>query len=86
MAEYPKTVTITRAAEGEPGDIVGAKEAAEILNVERTRIARYARGGQMPPPIATTGKTKLWLRSEVEDFRDERGKDGLRRGPKKGEA
>lgn len=84
MTKPPDTVTIRRPPVGEPGDIVGVQEAAEILGVERTRIARYTRNGQMPVPISTTGKTRLWLRSEVEAFRDERGASGLRRGPRKG--
>lgn len=72
------TVTIKRQKEGEPGDLVGATEAAEILGVERTRISRYVRSGIFPEPWAFTKATKLWLRTEVEEFKKLREDDGLR--------
>lgn len=67
----------------EPGELVGVQAAAAILGVERTRIARYIKSGEMPEPFVydpsgpdhaeISGKpTRLWLRSEVEGFRDRR--------------
>jgi len=58
----------------ESGDLVGAAEAADILGVERTRIARYVKNGIMPEPIAKLRATKVWLRSEVEALAEVREK------------
>lgn len=49
-----------------PGDIVGSAEAADILGVERTRIARYRRTGVMPTPWDELRATPVWLRRDVE--------------------
>lgn len=65
------TCKIKRDPNG-PGDLVGSVEAAEILGVERTRIARYRKTGQMPEPVAQLRATAVWLRADVEALRDRR--------------
>lgn len=67
------SVTIKRSP-GSAGDLVGAKEASEILGVERTRIARYMKTGVMPQPVSTLRATSVWLRRDVEKFAEEREK------------
>lgn len=71
LASDPLHVEIRRTAEG-PGDLVGAAEASEILNVERTRISRYVKSGVMPPPVAKLRATTVWLRSDVEKLAESR--------------
>ena len=69
MSSKAKTrVTIRRCA----GELVGAKEAAEILGVERTRIARYQREGKMPPKVEQLGSGPVFLRKEVEKMAKDR--------------
>ena len=65
------TVTGKRSPD-DAGDLVGAVEASEILNVERTRIARYVKTGVMPKPISKLRATNVWLRADVEALADER--------------
>ena len=65
------TVTVKRSPD-DAGDLVGAVEASEILNVERTRIARYVKTGVMPKPISKLRATNVWLRADVEALADER--------------
>lgn len=64
-------VTI-RQTPDEPGDLVGAVEASEILGVERTRIARYVRTGVMPLPVSKLRATAVWLREDVEKLAEQR--------------
>lgn len=70
-----KKVSIRRTPE-EPGDLVGAVEASEILGVERTRIARYVRTGVMPRPVSKLRATSVWLRSDVEELAERRALAG----------
>jgi hypothetical protein len=50
-----------------PGDtLVGTAEAADILGVERPRIAKWRRNGVIPTPLADTASGPIWLRSQIE--------------------
>lgn len=73
------TVTIRQRRESEKQDLLGVSETAELLGVERTRIARYLRQGYLPKPWQYTKATKLWLRRDIEEFKKRRAKEGLRR-------
>jgi predicted DNA-binding transcriptional regulator AlpA len=57
-------------------DLIDAHEVAEILGLShRNSVSLYQRRyPNMPRPIVERGggRTKLWLRSEVERWRDER--------------
>lgn len=64
-------VTIQTSEDG-PGELVGSVEAAEILGVERTRIARYQREGKMPPKVAQLRSGPVFLRKDVEQMAEER--------------
>jgi len=55
-----------------PEDIVGSVEAAEILGVERTRVARYRKTGVLPTPWRELRATPVWLRKDIERIRDAR--------------
>lgn len=41
-------------------DVVGAQEAAQILDVEVPRISRWRDGGKMPPTVALLASGPLW--------------------------
>lgn len=62
-------IDLSTVSEG-PGDlIVGVKEAAEILGVERSNFIRdYANKSQFPSPIAELASGRLWLRTDVERY------------------
>jgi hypothetical protein len=69
-----KRVSVRTDPDG-PGDLCGPFEAAKILGIERTRVARYVRTGVMPPQRWTlAGKRKVWLRADIEKLRDERAR------------
>jgi uncharacterized protein YuzE len=49
--------------------IVGVKEAAEMLDVEKSNFVRdHANKPQFPSPIAELASGRLWLRSEVQRY------------------
>jgi hypothetical protein len=50
--------------------LVGSKEAAELLGVERPRIGRLQRQGVMPEPLFELAAGPVWLRSQVESVRE----------------
>jgi predicted site-specific integrase-resolvase len=63
-----------------PNDIIGSKEAAEILGVERTRIARYRRTGQIPEPWSeSVSASPIWLRRDIEKIARKRAKQHAER-------
>jgi predicted DNA-binding transcriptional regulator AlpA len=66
---------IVRRTPEEAGDLVGAVEASEILDVERTRVSRYVKTGVMPEPVAKLRATSVWLRSDVEELAAKRRGD-----------
>lgn len=53
------------------GGLVGTAEAAAILNVERPRIGRWVSLGKLPGPIAILRSTPVWIRSDIEDRRED---------------
>src|SRR5207344_2909822 len=64
-----KQVRITSVIDRLPLDddtLVGTAEAAEILRVERPRIAKWRRNGVIPTPLADTASGPIWLRSQIE--------------------
>jgi predicted DNA-binding transcriptional regulator AlpA len=58
------------ARNGRQPDLVGTREASEILGVEKPRIGRYIKRGRMPEPVCELGATKVWLRQDVEALRN----------------
>lgn len=54
-----------RVKPSRPLDLVGTREAAELLGVERTRIGRWLRSGRMPEPLVRLNATPIWLRADV---------------------
>lgn len=49
--------------------IVGVKEAAEMLELEKSNFVRdHANKAQFPPPIAELASGRFWLRSDVQRY------------------
>jgi hypothetical protein len=63
----PSDVIATALAED---PLVGSKEAAELLGVERPRIGRLQRQGVMPEPLFELAAGPVWLQSQVESVRE----------------
>ncbi len=56
-------------SEGPAELIVGVKEAAEMLGVERSNFIRdFANKPQFPAPVAELASGRFWLRSDVESY------------------
>lgn len=60
---------LTNISEGTGELIVGVKEAAAILGVEKLNFVRdYANKPQFPVPVAELASGRFWLRSDVERY------------------
>ena len=55
-------------------NIVGTAEAADLLDVERSRVGRWKKSGVMPDPVITLSATPIWLRDDIVGMLDEREK------------
>jgi uncharacterized protein YuzE len=67
--------------------IVGVKEAAEMLGVEKSNFVRdYANKSDFPAPVAELASGRFWLRSTIEQYVEAkkssrgRGRDTMDRG------
>lgn len=49
-----------------PLEVVGAREASAILNVELQRISRWRKTGKLPPPYADLALSPVWVRADIE--------------------
>lgn len=70
---------IERLAEGgkvsgkaRPLDLVSTKEAAVILDVDRSQIGRWRRAEKFPEPCAVLSAGPLWWREQIVEFADAR--------------
>jgi excisionase family DNA binding protein len=65
----------------QPDDLVGAAEAARILDVTRTHLTRLVRAGTLPVAMKLAGRTGAYLfdRNAVNDLKTTR--DGTRTAP-----
>jgi uncharacterized protein YuzE/predicted DNA-binding transcriptional regulator AlpA len=60
--------------------IVGVKEAAEVVGVEKSNFVRdHANKSDFPPPIAELASGRLWLRSDIERYVQRKAISGRRR-------
>jgi superfamily II DNA or RNA helicase len=60
---------LDKIAEGTADLIVGVKEAAEMLGVEKSNFVRdHANKHQFPAPIAELASGRFWLRSDVQVY------------------
>lgn len=70
---------ILEGTESDPTDLdwtglqlVGVSEAAEILEVSKQRVNQLTHTAAFPAPIAQLAATKVWHRSDVEAFAEQR--------------
>lgn len=58
--------------ESRGADLVGAAEAAEILGVPRSSVARWAKQGKFPTPLAVLRATPVWRSDDIYEFKKNR--------------
>ena len=49
-------------------DLVGSKEAGEILGWDTQRVSNYRRRGSFPVPISELAMGPVWTRSQIEEY------------------
>ncbi len=65
--------------------IVGVKEAAKMLGVEKSNFVRdYANKPDFPAPIAELASGRFWLRSAIEQYVEAKKKPSTKRLPAEG--
>lgn len=52
----------------DPEDLVGVKEAAEILGWDPRRVATYRKRGTFPEPVQELAMGPLWTRQQIEEY------------------
>ena len=80
MAALRRSIGRALAARGRAGPVVlliesspvlaGVAEAAEVMGWDKRRVITYIDRGRFPEPIQTLASGRLWLRSDVEQYRD----------------
>lgn len=53
-----------------PDDLIGFKEVAAILGVDRSTAARHMKREDFPPPAATLAAGRVWRRGDVQEWRE----------------
>jgi uncharacterized protein YuzE/predicted DNA-binding transcriptional regulator AlpA len=62
-------LNVSELSEGPSDLIVGVKEAAEVVGVEKSNFVRdHANKSDFPAPIAELASGRLWLRSDIERY------------------
>jgi predicted DNA-binding transcriptional regulator AlpA len=69
---------VRRALAGDE-PILGAREAAAVLGVSQSNLRELV---GLPEPFQTLAMGNIWLRSDIEAFRDRRAASPARPGPK----
>lgn len=66
-------LNVNALSEGTADMIVGVKEAAELVGVEKSNFVRdHANKSAFPPPIAALASGRLWLRFDIERYMQSR--------------
>lgn len=66
-------------------ELVDTHEAARILGVHRSSVARFVTEGQLIP-ARRVGNTRLFHLEDVEDLKTERRRNPPKPGPRRGSA
>lgn len=53
-------------------ELVGASEAADLLDVEVQRISRLQKQGRMPRPVAHLASTPVWAKEDILSLKEGR--------------
>lgn len=54
-----------------PDDLMGTREVAELLGIDRTTASRWKSSGYLPTPFAETAAGPLWLRPVIVAFAEQ---------------
>ena len=71
---WPLSTTISQVAHIDSADLLSAQEVADVLGLSsRGAVSVYSsRYDDFPQPLVVKGKCTLWIRSDVELWRDAR--------------
>jgi len=53
-------------------ELLGAAEAAELLGVPRSSVARWLKSGKFPQPLAVLRATPVWRKDDIAKFKETR--------------
>ena len=80
VAALRRSVDRALAASGRTGPVVllveavpvlaGVAEAAEVMGWDKRRVITYIDRGRFPEPVQTLASGRVWLRSDVEEYRE----------------
>lgn len=56
-------------------DLVGMKEAGEILDWDVRKISTYRKRGVFPEPLLELAMGPVWSKEKIEEYRDSRGRE-----------
>ncbi len=80
VAALRRSIGRALAARGRAGPVVlliesspvlaGVAEAAEVMGWDKRRVITYIDRGRFPEPIQTLASGRVWVRSDVEQYRD----------------
>ena len=56
----------------DPKDILGQKEACEVLGISRQRFQQLEKEGRAPEPVVRLGCGPIWSRAQIEEWAAER--------------
>lgn len=57
-----------------PADLVGPVEIGDMLNIKPATVYVWVNRGRLPAPVATISGTRLWVRSDIDQWADENRK------------
>lgn len=60
------------------GDVVTATEAAALAGIEQATFTSYVNRGQAPAEVGRVGARRVWSRTEVEEWIENRPGQGRR--------
>jgi prophage regulatory protein len=72
LEEVEREVAVFTNGERPSLDIVGTAEAADILGVKTNTVSALRSRGKFPEPAVVLAMGPVWLREDVEHFRDTR--------------
>ena len=55
-------------------ELVGHYEAAEILGWKKQQVSVYMQRGKFPEPFQRLKSTPIWLKEDIQKFKESRGK------------
>jgi hypothetical protein len=53
-------------------DLLGVKEAADLLKWDKRRVATYIKRGSFPEPVLKLAAGQFWERKQIEEYKANR--------------